>query len=87
MIEEKVGLPRVIVGSKERTLFANRCLRDCSFPTESNVDFTLFANFYGTVEKSHQFKDEALYTDKPWYNRLMNEIREMKVFRRNKKHA
>lgn len=77
----------MIKSSREKTVTAYRTLRDCPLPVEANVDVTLFANYYGTVEKSHKFNDPALYTDKPWYSRLMHEIREMKFFRRNKKHA
>lgn len=87
MSDEKIALPRVVIGSKERTLFTHRCLRDAPFPPEANVDITLFANYYGSVKESHSFNDPALYTDKPWYNRLINEFREMKIFRRNNKHA
>jgi len=75
----------MIKSSKEKTVWAYRNLRDCPLPPESNVDITLFANYYGTVEKSHKFDDPALYTDKPWYTRLIGEIREMRIFRRNKK--
>jgi len=76
-----------MISNREKNSWAHRTLRDCPLPAEANVDITLFANYYGTVEKSHQFNDSALYTDKPWYNRLINEIREMKIFRRNKKHV
>ena len=75
----------MIRDSKEKTAWTPRTLRDLPPPPDANVDITLFANYYGTLEKSHRFNDPALYTDKPWYNRLMNEIKEMKVFRR--KHA
>jgi len=75
------------MNSKERTAWSQRTLRECPLPVEANVDITLFANYYGTVNKSHQFNDEALYTDKSWWVRFVNEIKEMKIFRRNKKHA
>jgi hypothetical protein len=77
----------MIKSSQEKSVCAYRTLRDCPLPKESNVDITLFSNYYGTVKDSHRFNDPALYTDKPWYNRLMDEIREMKIFRRNKKHV
>jgi hypothetical protein len=77
----------MIRDSKEKSLLVYRTLRDCPLPAEANVDITLFANYYGTVENSHQFNDAALYTDKPWYSRLINEIIEIITFRRNKKHA
>lgn len=78
----------MILNSRERTVSSSyRSLRECPAPPEANVEITLFANYYGTVKKSHQFNDPALYTDKPWYNRLINEIIEMRIFRRNKKHA
>lgn len=73
--------------SKEKTAWAYRTLRDCPFPPDANVDVTLFANYYGTVQSSHQFNDPTLYTDKSWFSRLMGEIKEMKVFRRNKRNA
>lgn len=74
--------------SKERTGLSYRTLSDAPTQSEANVDITLFANYYGTVERSHRFNDPALYTvKKPWYNRLMNGISGMKIFRRNKKHA
>jgi hypothetical protein len=73
--------------SKEKTAWAYRTLRDCPSPSEVNVDITLFANYYGTLQKSHQFNDPALYTDKSWWTRLKDEIIAMKVFRRNKKHV
>jgi hypothetical protein len=76
-----------MLNSREKVAWAYRNLRECPTPPEVNVDITLFANYYGTVKKSHCFNDPALYTDKPWYNRLINEIIEMKIFRRNKKHA
>jgi hypothetical protein len=77
----------MIMSGRERRTWAYRSLRECPVPPEANVDITLFANYYGTVEDSHRFNDPSLYTDKPWYNRLMNEMIEMKIFRRNKKHA
>lgn len=77
----------MIRNSKEKTAWAFRCLRDCPEPIESNVEITLFANYYGTVKGSHRFNDPALYTDKKWYNRLMDEIKEMKIFRRKQKHV
>lgn len=73
--------------NNETTARAYRTLRECPLPTEANVDVTLFANYYGTLEKSHKFNDPVLYTDKPWYSRLIGEIREMRIFRRNKKHV
>lgn len=73
--------------NNDKTSQVYRTLRECPPPANANVDITLFANYYGTLEKSHKFNDPALYTDKPWYNRLISEIREMKIFRRrNKKH-
>jgi hypothetical protein len=66
---------------------ACRTLRDAPSAPEANVDITLFANYYGTVQESHQFNDPALYTDKGLWERLKIELREMKIFRRNKKHA
>jgi hypothetical protein len=71
-------------GSSEATY---RTLRDCPDAPAANVDITLFANYYGTVERTHKFNDPALYTDKSWFSRLVDEIRGMKIFRRNKKHA
>ncbi len=73
--------------SKEKTAWAYRTLRDCPFPPDANVDIALFANYYGTLKESHKFNDPTLYTDKPWYNRLIDEIKAMRLFRRNKKHA
>jgi hypothetical protein len=77
----------MILDSKEKTAWSYRSLRDCPHPAEANVDITLFANYYGTVKGTHSFNDPALYTDKSWWTRLMNEISEMKVFRRKYKHA
>lgn len=77
----------MILNSQEKVSWSYRTLRECPFPPTANVEITLFANYYGSVKKSHRFNDPALYTDKPWYNRLMDEIKEMKIFRRNKKHA
>lgn len=77
----------MILSSREKAVWAPRTLRDLPFPPEANVDITLFANYYGTVKESHRFNDPALYTDKPWYNRLMDEIKQMKMFRRKQKHA
>lgn len=70
--------------SKERTVWSYRTLRDAPDPSESNVDITLFANYYGTLQKSQRFDDPQLYTDKKWYSRLINEIKEMKIFRASK---
>ena len=75
----------MIRDSKERSVWAYRTLRDCPYPPEANVDITLFANYYGTLGKSHRFNDPALYTDKSWFRRLIDEYKAMKVFRR--KHA
>ncbi len=77
----------MIKDSRERALWASHTLRECSNPPEANVDITLFANYYGTVNETHRFNDPALYTDKRWYIRLVEEIKAMKLFRRNKKHA
>jgi len=77
----------MIKNSIEKTVWAPRSLKECPLPPEQRVDVTLFANYYGTVEKSHRFNDPALYTDQPWYIRLINEVREMRIFRRNKKHV
>jgi len=75
----------MIRNSKEKTAWSNRCLRDCLPPVEANVDITLFANYYGTVKKSHRFNDPSLYTDVNWFMRLIEEIKAFRVFRRNKK--
>ena len=75
----------MIRNSKEKTAWSSRCLRDCLPPAEANVDITLFANYYGTVKKSHRFNDPALYTDVIWIIRLIEEIKAFRVFRRNKK--
>ena len=75
----------MIMNSKEKTAWSSRHLRDLPPPVEANVDVTLFANYYGTLQKSHQFNDPALYTDKNWFVRLIEKIRAIQVFRRNKK--
>jgi hypothetical protein len=75
----------MIRNSKEKTAWAYRTIRECPPAPDANVDITLFANYYGSVKQSHRFNDPALYTDKKWYNRFMDEITEMKIFRRNKK--
>ena len=77
----------MILNNCKRVSWAYRTLRECPLPAEAKVDVTLFANYYGTVKNSHCFNDPALYTDKPWYNRLINEIIEMRIFRRIKKHG
>lgn len=77
----------MIKNSKEKTVWAARTLRDCPPPAEASVDITLFANYYGSVKGSHRFNDPALYTDKSWFDRLVNEIRAIRVFRRKYKHA
>lgn len=77
----------MIMNSKEKTAWAYRTLREAPEPSDARVDVTLFANYYGTVEKSHKFNDPALYTDKPWYIRLMNELSAMRIFRRKQKNA
>lgn len=77
----------MMLNSREKAAWSYRNLRECPTPPDANVEITLFANYYGTVKKSHCFNDATLYTDKKWYNRLINEIIEMRIFRRNKKHA
>ncbi len=77
----------MIRNSREKTAWAYRTLRECPIPPEAHVEITLFSNYYGTVKESHRFNDPALYTDKKWYNRLMDEIMQMRLFRRSKGHA
>jgi hypothetical protein len=77
----------MIMSGREKPAWAYRTLQECPLPPEANVEITLFANYYGTVKNSHKFNDPSLYTDKPWYTRLRNEIVEMKLFRRNKRHV
>jgi len=76
-----------MISNRQKTARAYRTINEAPLPQDSSVDFTLFANYYGSVEKSYRFNDPALYTDKPWYTRLVDEIRAMRIFRRNKKHA
>lgn len=76
-----------MLNSREKTAWSYRTLREAPPVQESNVDITLFANYYGTVEKTHKFDDPALYTDSSWFMRLVNEIKAMRLFRRNKKNA
>lgn len=71
--------------SKERTAWSYRTLREAPSPIDANVDVTLFANYYGTLSKSQRFNDPQLYTDKKWYRRLIDEIKVIRLFRRNKK--
>lgn len=77
----------MILNSREKTAWSYRTLREAPPVQEANVDVTLFANYYGTVEKTHKFNDPALYTDKSWFKRLVEEIRAIRLFRRNKKNA
>lgn len=77
----------MIRNSRAKTAIAYRTLREAPLPPEANVEITLFANYYGTLEKSNRFNDPSLYTDKPIWTRLKEEIKAMKMFRRDKKHG
>lgn len=77
----------MIRNSDSNVAVAYRSLRDCPDPSVANVEITLFANYYGSVKKSHKFNDPALYTDKSALERFWMELKGMKLFRRNKKHA
>jgi len=77
----------MIRNSLEKTVVSVRSLRDAPGTTDSRVDITLFANYYGTVNNTQRFNDPSLYTDKHWYVRFIEEIKEMRMFRRKYKHV
>lgn len=77
----------MIRDSREKTAWSYRTLREAPLPTESNVDITLFANYYGTVKGTHSFNDPTLYTDKKLWARLKYEINQLFDFKREHEHA
>ncbi len=75
----------MIRDSREKTAWACRNIKDAPIlKEESDVDVTLFHNYYGTVKKSHQFNDPTLYSNKNWFFRLIDEIKAIRIVRRKK---
>lgn len=62
----------MIRDSREKTAWALRNMSEAPDLKDSNVDVTLFHNYYGTIKDSQRFNDPVLYKRKNWLIRLIN---------------
>jgi hypothetical protein len=63
---------------KNYSMTTPRTLREAKFENISRVDVDHYLGFY----QSKGFNDPCLFTDKSWWTRFKEEIKEMRFFRR-----